>query len=217
MNNFLDDLKNTYLQAGYIKIYDPHALEIGVRPNDNVINISLYDIGKITGHICPITTSAFFITKAALKALYPEGIPSRENFMVALSKYSDLSLVISFILDAFPRPFDDDFAVSKMFLDKNLDLGNSKFKFIFKRIDTGKTIAVIWDKSVTVPKEVAEKMAYYKNFKIREKYEYVDHLKWNTFVNKHVEKIITDINQKMLTIEDADDYKFPGEMKYNLI
>jgi hypothetical protein len=216
MFNFLDDLKSVYLKAGYIKIYDPHALETGIRPGDNVVVLSLLDIGKITGHICPGVTSAFFIAKAAAKALYPNEIPTRENFKIALSAYNDISLVQSLVFDAFPVPPESGLE-SKMIFDPSLNLGDKKFKFIFKRIDTGKTISIIWDKNAAVPNEVAEKIKHYKEQKIRARYEYLDHLEWNTFVNKHVEKIIIDLNQKMLTIADEPNYTFPGDMKISLV
>lgn len=217
MFTFLDDLKNLYLKAGYIKIYDPHALEIGIRPNENVVAMSLLDIGKITGHICPGITSAYFIAKAALKALYPEGFGTRENIMIALSAFNDISLVQSLVFDAYPKYSEDNSSDGRMFLDKNLALGDNVFKFVFKRLDTGKKIAVMWDKKVAIPPEVAEKMKFYKQNKIREKYEYLDHLEWNTFINKQVEKIIIDLNLKMLTVEDATDYEFPKEMKFTLV
>lgn len=216
MQNFLDDLKSVYLKAGYIKIFDPHALEIGIRPGDNVVCLSLLDIGKYAGHVCPGITSAFFIAKAAAKALFPGEIPTRENFKIALSKHNDISLVQSIVFDAFPA-FEGSDLEGKMFIDKSLDLGNGKYKFIFKRIDNGKTISITWDKKIAVPEDVAEKIKYYKQHKIRERYQYLDHLEWNSFVNKQVEKIILDLNQKMLTVNDEPNYTFPGEMKYNLL
>jgi hypothetical protein len=216
MFNFLDDLKTLYSRAGYIKIYDPHALEIGIRKGENVICLSLLDIGKITGHVCPGVTSAYFIAKAAIKALFPDEIPSREQIKIAVSKFNDISLVQSLVFDAFPTPVGDD-NEGKMFLDPALDIGEGKYKYIFKRLDTGKTISVTWDKKEAVPTEVAEKMKYYKSFKVRDRYEYLDHLEWNTFVNKQVEKIIIDLNQKMLEISEEPNYTFPGEMKFSLI
>jgi formylmethanofuran dehydrogenase subunit E len=216
MFNFLDDLKALYSKAGYIKIFDPHALEIGIRPGENVVCLSLLDIGKLTGHVCPGVTSAYFIAKAAVKALYNNEIPTRENFQVAVSANNDISLVQSMVFDAFPAP-EGSGLIGKMFLDPSLNLGDGMLKFIFRRIDTGKTIAVLWNKRIAVPPEVAEKMKYYKELKIREKYEYLDHLEWNTYVNRQVEKIIIDLNQKMIDVEDASDYLFPGEMKLSLI
>lgn len=216
MFNFIDDLKTLYSKAGYIKIFDPHALEIGIRKGENVICLSLVDIGKITGHVCPGVTSAYFIAKTAIKALFPNEIPSRENVKIALSAFNDISLVQSLVFDAFPTAKDSD-QEGRMFLDPSLDLGDGKYKYIFRRLDTGKTIAITWDKNVAVPPEVKEKMKYYKSFKIREKYEYLDHLEWNTFVNKQVEKIIIDLHVKMLEVEDIENYAFPGEMKFNLM
>ncbi len=217
MQNFIDDLKNVYLKAGYIRIFDPHALKIGIRQNENIIQISLSDVAKITGHICPTVVSSFYIVKEALKSLYSDEIPTRENFLVAVPKYDDAALVFSVVLDAFPRAADDTTGTGKMFLDNNLGVDDSKLKFIFKRIDTGKTISVTWDKNIAIPPEVASKMEEYQTKGIRERYNFVDHQRWNSFVNAQVEKIILTLNPKMLTVQDEPDYTFPGEMKYSLL
>lgn len=216
MFNFLDDLKVLYSKAGYIKIFDPHALEIGIRPKENVVCLSLLDIGKMTGHVCPGVTSAFFIAKAAAKALYPEELPSRENIIFAASTQNDISFVQTLVFDAqYAHP--DSGLDSKFFIDKSLALGDGLLKFVFKRIDTGKTISVTWNKNIAVPPEIKEKMKYYKQFKVRERYEYLDHLEWNSFINTQVEKIIIDLNLKMLEVKEEPDYRFPGEMKISLI
>ncbi len=216
MNNFIDDLKAVYSKAGYIRILDPHALEIGIRPGENVVVLSLIDAGRLTGHICPAVTSAFFIVKSAIKELSPNEIPNREKFLVAVPKYDDMALVFSYVLDAFPAPKDDSDAVPRMFLDKSLGNDKENVKFIFKNIDTDKTICITWKKQVAMPPEIRQKMMEYKNKKIREKYEYLDYLEWNTFINAQVERIINDSSANMLEIEEID-YTFPGQMKMTLV
>ena len=216
MNNFIDDLKAIYSKAGYIRILDPHALEIGIRPGENVVILSLIDAGRLTGHICPAVTSAFFIVKSALKNLSPDQIPSREKFLVAVPKYDDMALVFSYVLDAFPAPKDDPEAVPRMFLDKSLANDKENVKFIFKNTDTNKTICITWKKQIAMPPEIRQKMMEYKNKSINGKYEYLDYLGWNTFVNAQVERIINDSSFNMLDIEEIE-YDFPGQMKMSLL
>lgn len=216
MNNFLDDLKPVYSKAGYIRILDPHALEIGVRPGDNVVVLSLIDLGRLTGHVCPAVTSAYFIVKAALKHLCPNEIPSRENYLVAVPKYDDMALVFSYVLDAFPAPKDDQDATPKMFLDKSLANDKENVKFIFKNISSGKTICITWKKQIAMPPDVRLKMMEYKSKGVRQKYEYLDYLEWNTFVNAQVERIINISSNEMLEVEEIE-YDFPGQMKMSLV
>ncbi len=216
MNNFIDDLKAVYSKAGYIRILDPHALEIGVRPGDNVVVLSLIDLGKLTGHVCPAVTSAYFIVKTALKHLSTDEIPSRENFLVAVPKYDDMALVFSYVLDAFPAPKDDPDYTPKMYLDKSLADDKENVKFVFKNIATGKTICIIWKKQIAMPLDVRKKMMEYKSNGVREKYEYIDHLEWNTFINAQVERIINISHSEMLDIQEIE-YNFPGQMKMSLI
>lgn len=216
MNNFIDDLKSVYSKAGYIRILDPHALEIGVRPGDNVVVLSLSDLGRLTGHVCPAVTSAYFIVKAALKNLCHDEIPSRENFLVAVPKYDDMALVFSYVLDAFPAQRDDSEATPKMYLDKSLAEDKENVKFVFKNITSGKTVCVTWKKQFAMPLDVRQKMMEYKSKGVRQKYEYIDYLEWNTFVNAQVERIINISNNEMLDIEEID-YDFPGQMKMKLV
>lgn len=216
MHNFLDDLKNLYSKAGNIHIFDPHALEIGIRPGHHIVVLSLLDIGKLTGHVCPAVTSAYFIIKLALKHLSPDEIPSRENFLVAVPKYDDMALVYSIVLDAFPAAKDDPDATPKMFFDRSLAGDKENVKFIFKNISNGKTVCVTWKKSIAMPPEVREKMMFYKQNPHRKTRDHTNYLEWNTFVNQQVERIIKISNVEMLEIEEVE-YNFPGQMNFNLI
>lgn len=215
MQSYIDEFKPIYAKAGYIRILDPHALEVGIRPGENVVQISLTDVGRLTGHICPAVTSAFFIVKSALKHLSPEETPSRENFLVAVPKYDDMALVFSYVLDAFPAPKDDTDANPQMILDKSLAGDKDNVKFIFKHIDTGKTICVTWKKLIAMPPYVREKMMEFKSNRKREKLNRADYLDWNTYINKQVERIINTSYQEMLELEEIE-YHFPNQMKMSL-
>lgn len=215
MNNFIDDLKSVYIKAGYIKIYDPHALEIGIRPGENIVQLSLIDLGRLTGHICPAVTSAFFIVKAALKHISPDEIPSREDYLVAVPKYDDMALVYSYVLDAYPAAKDDPDSTARMFLDKSLANDRENVKFIFKKIGNHKPIQITWKKGIAMPPDVKAKMIEFKKMGSKQQMDYYDYMKWNSFVNQQVERIINVSSNEMLDIEEVD-YNFPGEMQFTL-
>ncbi|OGU57315.1 MAG: hypothetical protein A2X64_06285 [Ignavibacteria bacterium GWF2_33_9] len=216
MINFFDNLQDLYLQAGYVEVTDPHAMEIGVKHGENLVSLSLVDLGKMTGHVCPGVTSAFFIAKAAAKALYGTERVARENLKIAVPAYGDLSLVQSIIFDAFPAPEGVGVA-NKMFFDPSLNLGEGKQKFIFKRLDTGATCSITWDKKVAVPAEVGKNVKSYKSLKNKESVSDHEYAEWNSYINAQVERIITSDNENMLIVNHEENYSFPDEMKFNLI
>ena len=216
MTNFFDNLEDIYLKAGYVEVTDPHAMEIGVKHGDNFVSMSLMDLGKMTGHVCPGITSAFFIAKAAANALYGTERVARENLKIAAPAYGDISLVQSIIFDAFPAPEGTDVA-NKMFFDTNLNLGDGKLKFIFRRLDTGATCSITWDKKIAVPPEVGKQVKSYKSIKSKENASNADYAEWNSFINQQVERIIENDHKHMLSVNHDEDYSFPDEMKYSFL
>jgi hypothetical protein len=55
-----------------IKVHEPLAEYLG-NPADIIdFEISLLDVAKLSGHLCPSVTKAFHLTKKAIELLYPE-------------------------------------------------------------------------------------------------------------------------------------------------
>lgn len=49
---------------------------------DGVIEYRYEDVVALAGHSCPTVSAAFLMTRAALKALYPDSLPERGNIKV---------------------------------------------------------------------------------------------------------------------------------------
>jgi len=55
-----------------IRIYDPLAEYLG-GPSEVVrFDLSILDAARLSGHLCPSVAGAFLVSKAAIKALYPD-------------------------------------------------------------------------------------------------------------------------------------------------
>jgi len=69
--------------APRIVMRDPLARFLGAAA-DGVIEYQYADVVKLAGHSCPTVASAYLITRAALKALYPDTLPVRGEVRVEL-------------------------------------------------------------------------------------------------------------------------------------
>ena len=65
-----------------ISMRDPLASTLGAIEDDCIIYYSYQDCVKLAGHSCPSVSSAFQITKLALKELYGEDTPERGGISV---------------------------------------------------------------------------------------------------------------------------------------
>lgn len=69
--------------APRITVRDPLARFLGAA-EDGVIDYTYADAVKLAGHSCPTVASAYLITLAALRALYPDALPERGGIRVEL-------------------------------------------------------------------------------------------------------------------------------------
>lgn len=66
-----------------ILVRDPLANFLGAIA-DGIIEYRYADVVKLAGHSCPTVASAYLMTRAALRALYPEALPVRGEIRVEL-------------------------------------------------------------------------------------------------------------------------------------
>jgi hypothetical protein len=70
-------------QAPRITVRDPLAAFLGAA-RDGIIEYRYADAIKLAGHSCPTVASAWLMARAALAALYPDGLPERGGVRVEL-------------------------------------------------------------------------------------------------------------------------------------
>jgi len=69
--------------APRIAVRDPLARFLGAA-EEGVIEYTYVDVVKLAGHSCPTVASAYLMTRAALRALYPDTLPERGGIRVEL-------------------------------------------------------------------------------------------------------------------------------------
>jgi formylmethanofuran dehydrogenase subunit E len=69
--------------APRITVRDPLARFLGAA-EDGVIEYTYADAVKLAGHSCPTVGTAWLMTRAALRALYPDALPERGGIRVEL-------------------------------------------------------------------------------------------------------------------------------------
>jgi hypothetical protein len=69
--------------APRITVRDPLARFLGA-VEDGIIEYTYSDAVKLAGHSCPTVASAYLMTRAAMRALYPAAFPERGGIRVEL-------------------------------------------------------------------------------------------------------------------------------------
>lgn len=68
-------------QAPVVRMHDPLAQMLG-SATDGIMEYRYVDAVRLAGHSCPTVAGAFLTARAALKALYPQGLPERGGISV---------------------------------------------------------------------------------------------------------------------------------------
>ncbi len=144
--------KTVYDKAGVIKIKDPFATHTGY-PADSadVFFISLRDIAKYHGKVCPGIATGFLMIKQVLDSLYPDKLPERGQIKVACSRGSDLLDVAGYITGA--RSFYGRGEINRNDLVVDTALNPHQpmsFTMIFARKDTGLAYRVVFHKAALI-------------------------------------------------------------------
>lgn len=69
--------------APRLAVRDPLARFLGAA-DDGVIEYGYTDVVKLAGHSCPTVASAYLMTRAALRSLYPDALPERGGIRVEM-------------------------------------------------------------------------------------------------------------------------------------
>ena len=136
------------LEQGIIKVYEPlRAFIAETDSTESYYDISLVDIEKYHGKVCPGIATGFQMFREVLEKLYPNSVPVRGQVAVACSKPNDMLDVASFILGIRNFYGRSELGKGLLVVDTTLSPGVPKeFVMIFKRLDNGKTLKVTFDK-----------------------------------------------------------------------
>ncbi len=141
-----------------ISMCDPLTSVLGAVEDDELIHYSYTDCIKVAGHACPSVSTAFQLTKIALKELYGEEIPVRGNLKVRfggdreMGANGPIGQIIQFLTGASIETgfhgLGGNYSRFNLFeYDETLNDGPG-LTVEFKRIDTGEIISVQADPSM---------------------------------------------------------------------
>lgn len=77
-----------YKDVPSLLVQDPLSALLGC-PDQGRIEYTYEDVVKLLGHACPTTATAFWLTRLALEALYPDCLPQRGGIKVELREAPD--------------------------------------------------------------------------------------------------------------------------------
>lgn len=141
-----------YADVEPISMRDPLASVLGAVDDDEPMYYAYQDCIKLAGHACPSVSSAFQLTKLALKELYGSELPVRGNMEVRFAGNREagangpIGQVIQYITGAAIETgfhgLGGNYSRANLFkYDDDFDNGPG-ITVEFKRIDTGEKVAV---------------------------------------------------------------------------
>ncbi len=149
-----------YLDVEPIAMQDPLASVLGATDDGEPIYYAYEDCVKLAGHACASVSSAFQMTKVALKALYPgDELPVRGDIEVRYSGDREdgangpIGQVIQFLTGAaietgFHGLGGKYSRADRFVYDQNLEGDRPGIMAVFKRSDTGDAVTVYANPSV---------------------------------------------------------------------
>jgi hypothetical protein len=150
-----------YQLVPVIRTHDPFAAMLGAS-RDGVLEYHYADAVRLAGHSCPTVAGAFLIGRAALSALYPDGLAERGNIAVHVPAPEDegtmgvMAQILTLLTGAASgNGFQ---GLRGRFRRKGLLTFAEQHEgeaFIFKRIDNNARVAVTLDVS-RVPADPAQ-------------------------------------------------------------
>lgn len=213
VSNNADSLSELFRMAGVIKIYEPLRYLIGETDSaHSYYEISLLDIQKYHGKVCPGIASGFFMFQDVLKQLYPDGqIPVRGQIAVACSNPNDMMDVAGYILGIRNNIGRGELGHGLLVLDTSLQTHRPKqFVMIFRRLDNGHMVKVTYNKFKIFDTQhewsfIDESLHKFKHGELNgeqlKKFQEIVHAKVEYFLKNRV---------KVYDIEPCTGYKFPG-------
>ncbi|GEM_PF-1646733 len=217
VNKPTDSSEALFESAGVIKIYDPLKYIIGETDSaHSYYEITLADVGKFHGKVCPGIATGFFMYQDVLAKLYPDGqIPVRGDIAVACSAPNDMMDVAGYILGIRNFYGRGELGRGLLVVDTSLNPHHTRqFVMIFKRLDNGKMLKVTFNKYKILESEKQWELAedVLGKFKRHEPVNKEELTKFQKMVQAKVKDVIRN-RIKYYTIEPCTEYTFPFEKK----
>lgn len=143
-------METTELRKFEIDIYDPLGEFLKGDSGEFRFKLSLLDVARFSGHCCVAVTGAFFVAKAAISELFPDGICIRGDLEIDIPERTipaaagPVANVFSFITGAWGesgfRGLNGKFCRQGL-LRANSPRAESN-SFMFTRKSTGKSVVV---------------------------------------------------------------------------
>jgi formylmethanofuran dehydrogenase subunit E len=209
-----DSLNQLFSEAGVIKIYDPLLYLIGESDSINSYEeISLFDVAKFHGKVCPGIATGFFMFQDVLSKLYPDGkTPIQGQIAVAVSNPNDMMDLAGYILGIRNFYGRGELGAKMLQLDTSLQTHKKmQFVMIFKRIDNGKMLKVTFNKYKIFDNQkdwsfIKKCLEEFKDGKLKgkklKKFQKMVLTKTTNVLKNHL---------KYYTIDTCKNYKFPSE------
>jgi len=144
---------DVYRKAGTIEIRDQRATMSGTS-SDDILKLTLEDVGLFTGHTCGCDTAGFLITKHVLGLLFPGQTPSRGTLTVSISEFNpDLVDSVAFITGVRLNQGEYTGGKSDFVVDKSIAGPEGTTTLVFERKDNGKKVKAVIDRRVLLTKD----------------------------------------------------------------
>jgi len=199
-----------------IRLIDPLAIVLGAQDEEGVLVIHYRDAVLLAGHSCPAVSSAFQLTKKALKALYGDDAPVRGEVKVLVKggprdlAYGPQAQVISFITGSWGetgfKGLGGRFSRNdKLIFDSNDVQFNT---FIFQRIDNKRAVSISSNPGV-LPQD--PRMSRLMPLVLQGKAEKEDKELFISLWQGNVRKILLedDLYPGLFTLTELVDFEFP--------
>jgi len=140
-----------------IKVVDPLSGVLGAFEN-GMYDITFLEVVKSAGHSCPTVAGAYIMTSEALKALYPDEMVVRGNIAVEFKEDLEdgVAGVIANVVTQITGATDKSGfkGLNGKFARHSLMKFNTNIESSarFTRVDTGKSVDVVYDPSSIPPK-----------------------------------------------------------------
>jgi len=200
-----------------IRLIDPLAIVLGAQDKDGVFVIHYRDAVLLAGHSCPAVSSAYQLTKKALKALYGNETPVRGEVRVVVKggprdlAYGPQAQVISFITGSWGETGFKGLGGKFSRNDKLVfDTNDVQFNtFIFQRIDNNKAVKLACNPGV-LPQD--PRMGRLMPMVLQGTAEKEDRELFISLWQGNVRKILLEDEQYpgLFTLTELTDFKFPG-------
>ena len=196
-----------YNQAPTISIIEEEGIKVGSLGLGESLQISLTDVGQLTGHICPGTACGFLLTRLALIELFPNETPKRGNIKIASMSPNGIANIAAYIVGIHPTDLLSE--NPNLIIDKSLKPEEKgKIVLIFQRKDNGKMVKASFNKMKLITQENRKILkTYMKNFE--EGKATNEEIEINgKYAQSIVKRLITETPGGVLLVKPCTEYKF---------